>query len=116
MVHSRATTAQAKVKKRIMREAKMRSALESGWRFIDSKETYQLPALPESLERATLAFRGDSVTLFQILKRILTSVLLNDRLANPATSKWRVFKSICKMHLSLLCHLLSYSREVCQVK
>ena len=49
------------------KEVKMRSALESGWRFIDyEKRTYQLSALPESLERVTLVFRGDGVTRFRI--------------------------------------------------
>ena len=36
------------------------------------KETFLLLALPESLERATLKFRGEAVTRFRIFDRILT--------------------------------------------
>ena len=56
----------------------MRSALESGWRFIDKKETYQLLAFPKSLARATFVFRGVGVTRFWIFERLLTPALLND--------------------------------------
>ena len=77
MVQSRATKAQARVKKRTNRQAKVQLALASGWRMIDKKkETFLLPALPESLERATLKFRGEAVTRFRIFDRILTPALL----------------------------------------
>ena len=61
-----------------------------GWRFIDKKkETCQLPALPKSLERATVVFRGDGVTRYRIFECILTSALLNDRLASISPETWQ---------------------------
>ena len=84
----------------------MRSALESGWRFIDNKkETY---FLPESLERATLVFRGDGVTRFRIFERILTSALPNDRLASIRPETWQ-YQSGKFFKVSLRCIDMSFA-------
>ena len=56
---------------------------------MDKKETYQLPASPEGLERPTLEFRGDVVTRFWIFEDILTPALLNDRVAGITPKTWQ---------------------------
>ena len=48
-----------------------------------------LPALPESLERATLKFHGEAATPFRILDSILTPALLRERYAAIPSITWQ---------------------------
>ena len=85
----------------------MRSALESGWRFIDKKRNLSIFSFTGKSREGDPGISGDGATRFRIFERVLTSALLIDRLAGISPETWQ-YQCGKFLKVSLRCNYKSF--------